>query len=68
VQELGAQRIIPAPLASEVGKGGLTYTFLASKPPASVDLALEPSGPGMYEFSIGVAGAEPVHAKVFLVP
>jgi hypothetical protein len=68
VQELGTQRIIPAPSTSEVGKSGLTYTFLASKPPASVDLALQPSGPGMYEFTIGVVGAEPLHAKVLVVP
>jgi hypothetical protein len=68
VDGLGTERIIPAPLASEVGKGGLTYTFLASKPPASVALALEPSGPGLYEFTLGVVGAEPVHAKVFVVP
>jgi hypothetical protein len=68
VQELGTQRIVPAPLTSEVGNGGLTYTFLASKPPASVDLALEPSGPGIFEFTIGVAGAEPLHAKVLVVP
>jgi hypothetical protein len=68
VQGLGTQRIIPAPLESEVGEGGLTYTFLASKSPASVDLALEPSGPGIYEFTIGVAGADSLHAKVFVVP
>lgn len=68
VRGLGAQRIIPAPLATEVGNGGLTYTFLASRVPASVDLALEPSGPGLYAFTIAVAGAEPVHAKVFVVP
>jgi hypothetical protein len=68
VQGLGTQRVIPAPLASEVGKGGLTYTFLASNPPASVDLALQPSSPGVYDFTIGVAGAEPLHAKVFVVP
>ncbi len=68
VRGLGTQRIIPAPLATEVGNGGLTYTFLASKVPASVDLALEPSGPGLYAFTIGVAGGEPVHAKVFVVP
>ena len=68
VHGLGTQRIIPAPLESEVGEGGLTYTFLASKSPASVDLALEPTGPGVYEFTIGVAGAEPLQAKVFAVP
>ena len=68
VHGLDTQRIIPAPLASEIGKGGLTYTFLASKPPASVDLALAPSGPGVYEFTIGVVGGEALHAKVFVVP
>jgi hypothetical protein len=68
VQELGTQRIVPAPLTSEVGNGGLTYTFLASKPPASVDLALEPTGPGIFEFTIGVIGAEPLHAQVLVVP
>src|SRR6185437_8715296 len=68
VHGLGTQRIIPAPSTSVIGTGGLTYTFLASKPPASVDLEMEPSGPGLYEFTIGVVGAEALHAKVFVVP
>jgi hypothetical protein len=68
VKELGAQRVVPAPLESLVGNGGLTYTFPASRLPASVDLALEPSGPGLYAFTIGVTGAAPIHAKVFVVP
>jgi hypothetical protein len=68
VKELGTQRVIPAPLDTVVGDAGLTYTFSASKPPASVDLALEPAGPGIYDFAIGVVGAQPVHAKVFVVP
>ena len=68
VKELGAQRIIPAPQETVVGEGGLTYTFLASRPPASVDLALEPAGPGLFSFRIGVAGAKPVEAKIFVVP
>jgi hypothetical protein len=49
--------VVPAPLTSVVGDGGVTYTFPASHVPASVDLALEPSGPGMYEFTVGVVGA-----------
>jgi hypothetical protein len=68
VKELGTQRVVPAPLETLVGNGGLTYTFPASGLPASVDLALEPSGPGLYGFTIGVAGAAPIHAKVFVVP
>jgi hypothetical protein len=68
VKELGTQRVVPAPLETRVGDGGLTYTFPASRLPASVDLALEPSGPGLYDFTIGVTGAAPIHAKVFVVP
>jgi hypothetical protein len=68
VKGLGTQRVIPAPLSSIVGDGGLTYTFPASKAPASIDLALEPAGPGIYDFAVGVAGAAPVRAKVFVVP
>jgi hypothetical protein len=68
VNALGTQRVVPAPLETRVGDGGLTYTFPASRLPASVDLALEPSGPGLYDFTIGVTGAAPIHAKVFVVP
>jgi hypothetical protein len=68
VRELGTQRVIPAPVTTTVGNGGLTYTFPASQPQASVDLALEPSAPGIYDFVIGVVGAQPVRARVFVVP
>jgi hypothetical protein len=68
VKGLGTQRVVPAPLETMIGDGGLTYTFSASKPPASVDLALEPSGPGIYHFTVGVVNAEPVEARVFVVP
>ena len=68
VRGLGTQRVVPAPLETMIGDGGLTYTFSASKPPATVDLALQPSGPGIYHFTIGVVNDEPVQAKVFVVP
>ena len=68
VKALGTQRVIPAPQESLVGEGGLTYTFSASKPPASVDLALQPAGPGIFDFTIGVVGADRVHARVVVVP
>jgi hypothetical protein len=68
VKGLGTQRVVPAPIETMVGDGGLTYTFPVSKPPATVDLALQPSGPGMYHFTIGVVDAEPIQAKVFVVP
>jgi hypothetical protein len=68
VKELGAQRVIPAPRESAIGYGGLTYTFAATRAPATVSLALEPAGPGIYDFTIGVVGAQPVHAQVVVVP
>jgi hypothetical protein len=68
VKALGTQRVIPAPKDSVVGDGGITYTFPASKPPASVDLALQPAGPGIFDFVVGVEGAEQVRAKIAVVP
>jgi hypothetical protein len=68
VRELATQRVIPAPLSTSVGNGGLTYTFPATRPPASVDLAMQPSAPGLYDFVVGVVGAQPVRARVFVVP
>jgi hypothetical protein len=68
VKGLGTQRVIPAPLESAVGDGGLTYTFPATREPGTISLSLEPAGPGIYDFTIGVVGAQPVHAKVFVVP
>jgi hypothetical protein len=68
VKQLGTQRVIPAPQDSVIGDGGLTYTFPASRPPASVDLVLQPSGPGIYDFTIGVVGSQPVQARVVVVP
>jgi hypothetical protein len=68
VKELGTQRVIPDPERTTLGDGGLTYTFPISKTPASVDLALQPSGPGIYRFKVGVAGDQPVEARVVVVP
>jgi hypothetical protein len=68
VKQLGTQRVIPAPQDTVIGEGGLTYTFPATKPPASVDLALQPSGPGIYDFTIGVIGSQTVRARVVVVP
>jgi hypothetical protein len=68
VKQLGTQRVIPAPQDTVIGEGGLTYTFPASRAPAIVDLALQPEGPGIYNFTIGVVGGQPVQAKVVVVP
>jgi hypothetical protein len=68
VKELGAERIVPQPQVSTVGNDGVTYTFSATAPPATVQIELQPNYPGMKEFAIGRPGGELVHAKVFVMP
>ena len=68
IDKLGAQRIAPQPASSVVGNGGVTYTFPATTPPATITLALEPSFPGSQHFTLGIAGAPSITGSVFVVP
>ena len=68
VKELAAQRVVPAPETTVIGEGGLTYVFPASRTPASVEIALEPTGPGLRHFLIQVPGSQPVRADVVVMP
>ena len=68
VKELGAQRIIPAPATTEIGNGGLTYTFPATAAPASVAFDLQPLGPGIFHFLLQTPGSNPVTATVVVAP
>jgi hypothetical protein len=68
VEELGAQRVIPSPLDSAVGNAGLTYMFSAEQAPASVEFALQPPRPGIYQFTIQVPGSSALTARVIVVP
>jgi hypothetical protein len=68
VKELAAQRVVPAPQTTVIGDGGLTYTFPAAGMPASVEIALEPTGPGLRHFLLQVPGLKPLHADVLVMP
>ena len=68
VKTLGAQRVSPQPAESVVGGGGITYTFPASDPNATVEIMLEPSMPGVHAFQVGVPGSEMVRERVVVVP
>jgi hypothetical protein len=68
VKPLGAQRIAPQPAMSNVGDGGITYVFPASKAPAMVQLQLEPSFPGLHSFTVRAEGSAPVTGSVFVMP
>lgn len=68
VEELGNQRVIPAPETTAIGGGGLTYTFAATSVPASVQFALQPAKPGIFHFVMQVVGAQPVNGTVVVMP
>lgn len=68
LKQFGAQRVIPQPLTSTVGDGGVTYTFLATSLPITVQLELKPSFIGTHPFKIAVAGGQPVEAKSLVLP
>lgn len=68
VRELGNQRVIPQPLSSVIGEGGITYTFAASVLPMTLQFALEPSFPGVHTFLMRVPGSSPVQAKIAVLP
>jgi hypothetical protein len=63
VKNLGVERVIPAPLSTEIGRDGLTYRFPASQPPAKVELELQPAGPGVFELSMQAPGAQPIRGR-----
>jgi len=68
VKSLGAQRVSPQPAASTLGNGGITYTFDATELPATAQIQLEPSFPGLHHFRVQVTGGQPIDASVFVVP
>ena len=68
VKTLGAQRIAPQPAISNVGDGGISYVFPASKAPAMVQIQLEPSFPGWHTFTVRSEGSPAVNGDVFVMP
>lgn len=68
VKPLGAIRIAPQPAISNIGDGGITYIFPASKAPSMVQIQLEPSFPGPHKFTVHTAGEPPIEATVFVMP
>lgn len=68
VKQLGAQRIIPQPLTSTLGNGGITYTFPATQMPLTVQFELKPSFIGRHAFTVAVPGDQPLQAKTLVLP
>lgn len=69
ITKLGAQRISPQPEKSEVGNGGVTYTFAATHYPANVVISLAPSGPGSFKFTVLLPDeGSSLSEKIIVVP
>ena len=68
VKDLGAQRIIPQPLASVIGEGGLRYVFDATPGPSLVQFALEPGKIGLQHLTLRVPGSEDLKLNVVVLP
>jgi hypothetical protein len=68
VASLGARRVIPEPATTQIGGGGLTYTFPATTLPASVRLELEPAGAGLFPFSVSVPGLAQLRGRILVMP
>jgi hypothetical protein len=68
VKKLGNQRVVPQPVESAIGHGGILYTFSATELPAQVEFALSPSSPGTGEIRFQVPGHSEANLKIFIVP
>jgi len=68
LKPLGALRVAPQPVMSSVGDGGITYVFPGSKPPAMVQIQLEPSFPGRHKFTVRSDGSPPITGSIIVVP
>lgn len=68
VKALGADRVIPEPAQSVIGHGGITYTFPANGPNSTVSFELMPASPGIFHWTMQIAGKQPVGASVVVMP
>lgn len=68
VKPLGNQRVIPEPDDSEIGNGGVLYTFPAFKSPGSVEFQLQPSKLGTTELKLRIPGHSELDLKIFVMP
>lgn len=68
VKRLGNQRVVPQPAVSNVGNGGLLYTFPTTTPPAFVQFAFSPASLGLTHLTLQVPGMETLNVDVFVMP
>lgn len=68
VKPLGNERVVPQPLQSTVGNGGILYVFPATTTPASIEFQTQPTALGKSQLEIRVPGMGDVRRDVFVMP
>jgi hypothetical protein len=68
VKPLGNQRVIPQPDKSEIGNGGVLYTFPATETASSVEFQMQPSEIGKTELKLRVPGHSELDLNVYVMP
>lgn len=68
IKKLGTQRVVPQPVSSLIGDDGVLYTFDATKPPASIQFALQPSAPGIFPLELRVPGSQMLTMRIVVMP
>lgn len=68
IGDLGAQRIAPQPSTSQIGNGGVTYTFPTTGGASRVLIQLEPAKIGVHPFVVQVPGYPAVETRVVVLP
>ena len=68
IGDLGAQRIAPQPAGSQIGNGGITYTFPSIGGAARVLIELEPAKIGVHHFTVQVPGHPAIQTRVVVLP
>ena len=68
VKPLGNRRVVPQPLESVIGDGGILYTFPATTVPASVEFQTEPAVVGTSHLVVRVPGSGEIDRDIFVMP
>jgi len=68
VMPLGNQRVVPQPERSEIGNGGVLYTFPASETASSVEFQMQPSKIGKTELKLRIPGHPELDLNIYVMP
>ncbi len=68
VKPLGNQRVVPQPEKSEIGNGGVLYTFPAAETSASIEFQTQPSKLGKTELKLRIPGHSELDLNIFVMP